>query len=68
AEYIVQRPINGISLNGLETASDENGQILTFHTYNETMTYLRENAENPEFIQSDLDNCALLINIIGNES
>ncbi|MFG1516123.1 hypothetical protein ABMA71_16020, partial [Halobacteriovorax sp. ZH3_bin.1] len=25
AEYIVQRPINGISLNGLETASDENG-------------------------------------------
>ena len=35
AKYVIVRPINGISLNGLESCCDENGHTLLFDTEQE---------------------------------
>lgn len=39
----IGRPILGISLNGLEYALDEQGDILTFETEEQTLQFLRDN-------------------------
>lgn len=40
-KFIVQRAINGISLNGLETALDENGNALLFDSEEKAKDFLK---------------------------
>ena len=49
-EIIVGRPINGISLNGLEFLLDENGEIMKFITKAHAEKYLRAHGASDEDI------------------
>lgn len=41
---VIGRPINGVTLNGLEYILDDNGEILKFESVNAALAYLIKNA------------------------
>ena len=55
--YKIGRPINGISLNGLEYVLDNQGQIKTFKTEKKAKDFMFANG----ITQEDFDNCAYII-------
>ena len=40
--YVIGRPINGISLNGLEYLLDDD-KVIEFNDYDKCLTYIKEN-------------------------
>ena len=44
---VIGRPINGISINGLEYMLDENGDYKLFNTKEEAKEFLNSNFEEP---------------------
>jgi len=48
--YVIGRPINGISINGLEYLLDENDKIIKFNDRDDCIKYITENVtdSNPE--------------------
>ena len=48
--YVIGRPINGISINGLEYLLDENGKIIKFNDRDDCIKYITEKVtdSNPE--------------------
>jgi hypothetical protein len=44
---VIGRPINGISLNGLEYLLDENGDYKLFNSKEEAKAFLNSNFEEP---------------------
>jgi hypothetical protein len=63
-KFIIQRPIDGISLNGNETAVDDDGNVLFFDTEQEAVEFLHkdEDEETIALINEDLESGALQIN------
>jgi hypothetical protein len=55
--YVIGRPINGISINGLEFALDANGDELKFKTEESAVEFIEANGG----CRADIDNCAFLI-------
>ena len=51
---VIGRPIEGISLNGLEYALDEHGGYIHFETIDEAKQFLRDNGVEDE---DDLEDC-----------
>ena len=49
---IIGRPVNGISINGLEWLLDDNGELKEFIDSNMARSFLLENGENIENIYS----------------
>ena len=49
---IVGRPVNGISINGLEWLLDDNGELMEFTDSNMARSFLLENGETIENIYS----------------
>lgn len=61
-KYVIERPINGISLNGNEQHCHPDGEPVLFITYDEAKQYLLASYDNPDDMQIDLDNGAMQIN------
>jgi len=60
-KFVIERPIDGISLNGNETAHDEDGNILLFDTEEDAKEFLYSLADQAD-IDADLDSGSLQIN------
>jgi hypothetical protein len=60
-KFIIQRPIDGISINGRETAVDENNNVLFFDTVQEALDFLYD-GEDKDMINQALDSGELEIN------
>ena len=61
-KYVIERPINGISLNGNEQMLDHFGNIALFDSEEEAKQYIVGLGNTIEIVEDDLDNCAILIN------
>jgi hypothetical protein len=61
-KYIIERPINGISLNGNEQLLGEDGEMLLFKSEAEAKQFIVDMGNTIEIVEEDLDNCAILIN------
>jgi hypothetical protein len=59
-QFIIQRPIEGITLNGLETLMGSDGNAMTFNTEEEAKAFLFN--QFGDETQDLLDDCAILIN------
>lgn len=51
SKYIIGRPINGIPLNGLEYATDDDGALLQFDSIESAEIFLKENGATKEDIE-----------------
>ena len=54
----IERPINGISLNGTEFLLDDEGEVMTFDNRNYAFTFLRENGYD-DFTDDEIEDSFL---------
>lgn len=60
-KFVIEKPINGISLNGNETLMNDKNEPMLFDSEEQAKNFLYTLAEK-ELIDEDLDSGALLIN------
>ncbi|WP_062322634.1 hypothetical protein [Halolactibacillus sp. JCM 19043] len=51
-ECIIARPVNGITINGLEYILDDFGEVKRFNTKDEAIQYLKQNGLSEKEIDS----------------
>lgn len=61
-KYIIERPINGISLNGNEQLLGDNGEMLLFKSETEAKQFIVDMGNTIEIVEKDLDKGAIQIN------
>ena len=61
-QYAIERPINGIFLNGNEQMLDSNGDVLLFDSVLDAKQFIIDLGNSIEIVEQDLDNCAIQIN------